>query len=965
MKSVRLLLLRAIALLLCLSLIPAVMVSAMEINTFPVINPLGDKLVADEKTEFITLIAQDPATKLITATVQVKHGGNGPQNIELNGMGLEISFNEKVAPYAYNPANTGFDPSLLFSGKSVAINSVFSKYCKPLIPNFDDFGAQIIQRNANGNLLGAKLSCSGIDEWGVPRRLTIKPGETVSVVEFYFMPVNGADELDIEMFSYKYMYDVSALTRVATWIGNGAYFLQATSKNMPLSATYLVAPGAFKIQIARPLPAVSANNAARTVTGYDPARMEWSYNETGPFASGAPVVKNEAHTVYVRAIGDADYSGNDELYGNYKKYLPSAAAAAAFNDSAQKEYMANPILKKIGANLTSKDGKTRVGDVIEYTITASNDGENGSVWANALLSDNISEYVILDEESVKAPGIWTFSPEIGEFTAELGDIAKGVTRTVKFQVTVADSAYGKDITNTVTVSGNDGKGGSAGDLDKTVDEDGDNREVEPNPEQEQSKKPAVDPITEGDKTISGSGEPGASIVITLPGGSAITAEVDENGKWSVDITEGIAPGAGDKITVVQTEKGKDPGDYVEVIVASKKTIEVTFDANGGSVQKEEASKTAAVGEPYGILPGAARIGYYYFVGWYTRPTGGERVYSSTIVTAEANHTLYAHWEYTGGGDDDAIPYYTVTFYSNYAPEIVVATAYNIKAGSSVGSPNMPSNPVRYGYIFAGWNTAYSGMGSSFTATTTVNGNMQVYAQWISNGDDNENGDDDSDLIIIDEGPPLAGFLADHIPYISGYPDNSMKPNFAITRAEVAMIFFRLLSSDEKNLSRASAFSDVPDGAWYTQAVSYLASIDILTGYPGGDFRPNQQITRAEFATITTRFDNLASSDTNAFPDVSGHWAEANINSAFVKGWVSGYPDGTFKPQQNITRAEVVKVVNTMLDRKIRTENIPAGIKKFNDIEGHWAYSDIVEASNSHDYFRRGDGYETWLQMTEK
>ena len=964
MKSTKLLLLRAIALILCFSLIPAVAASAVELNTFPVINPFGDKLVADENTEFITLIKQDPGTKLITAVVQVKHGGSGPQNIELNGIGIEISFNERVAPYAYSPGTPGFDPNLLFSGKSVTVNSVFKKYCKPLVPKFDDFGAQIIQRNASGNLLGTKLSCTGIDDLGVPLRLAIKPGETLSVVEFYFMPVNGVDELDIEMFSYEYVYDTSALARIATWIGNGAYFLQATSKNMPLSATYMVDPGAFKIQMERPQPAVSANDAARTVAGYDPSSMEWSYSENGPFTGGAPVVKDEAHTIYVRAKGDADYSGNDALYGNYKKYLPSAAAAVVFSGSGPKEYMADPVLKKTGENLTNKNGKTRVGDVIKYTITATNAGETGSVWANALLSDDISEFVILDEDSVTAPGIWTFSPESGEFTAELGDIAKGATRTVTFQVTVADNAHGKDITNTVTVSGNDGKGGGAGDLDKTVDEDGGYREVEPDPEQVQSEKPIVDTITEGDKTVTGTGEPGASIVVTLPGGSAITAEVDENGSWSVDIPEGIELGAGDKITVTQTEKGKNPGSPIETVVNPRNTVEVAFDANGGSLQQGASSKTLAVGEPYGALPGAARIGSYYFVGWYTQPTGGERVYSSTIMTVSEDHTLYAHWEYTGGGGDIALPHYTVTFYSNYAPEIVVATVYNIVAGSSVGQPNMPSNPVRDGYAFAGWNTAYSGMGSNFTAATMVNGNMQVYAQWINTGGGNDNGDDDS-LIIIDEGPPLAGFMSDHIPYISGYPDNSMKPNFAITRAEVAMIFFRLLSSEEKNLPRASVFSDIPVSAWYTQAVNYLAGIEILTGYPGGDFRPNQQITRAEFATIATRFDNLVSSETNAFPDVHGHWAETYINSAFIKGWVSGYPDGTFKPQQNITRAEVVKVVNTMLDRKIRTENIPAGIKKFNDIDGHWAYGEIVEASNGHDYFRRNDGYETWLQMTEE
>jgi hypothetical protein len=101
---------------------------------------------------------------------------------------------------------------------------------------------------------------------------------------------------------------------------------------------------------------------------------------------------------------------------------------------------------------------------------------------------------------------------------------------------------------------------------------------------------------------------------------------------------------------------------------------------------------------------------------------------------------------------------------------------------------------------------------------------------------------------------------------------------------------------------------------------------------------------------------------SGFPDIAGHWAAAYIDSAFAKGWVSGYPDGTFKPQQNITRAEVVKVVNTMLNRRIRAEDIPTGIRRFTDIEGHWAYADIVEASNGHDFQRRSDGYEIWTRL---
>jgi uncharacterized repeat protein (TIGR02543 family) len=279
---------------------------------------------------------------------------------------------------------------------------------------------------------------------------------------------------------------------------------------------------------------------------------------------------------------------------------------------------------------------------------------------------------------------------------------------------------------------------------------------------------------------------------------------------------------------------------------------------------------------------------------------------------------------------------------------------SVASGGTLGS-NMPANPTRNGFTFTGWNTQANGSGTAFTASTPVGADIRVYAQWRSG----DGGGDGGSTDIPDPGIPLAGFTADHIAYISGYPDNSVKPNNAITRAEVAMIFFRLLSDPDKNILRISTFSDVADGVWYTQAINYLTGIEILTGYPDGTFKPNRPITRAEFAAVASRFDKLSTTNQNAFPDSEGHWAKDYINSAYAKGWVGGYPDGTFKPQQNITRAEVVKIVNTMLDRKIHFEDIPEGIKNFTDIAGHWAYTEIVEASNDHDYTRKDDGYEIW------
>ena len=154
-------------------------------------------------------------------------------------------------------------------------------------------------------------------------------------------------------------------------------------------------------------------------------------------------------------------------------------------------------------------------------------------------------------------------------------------------------------------------------------------------------------------------------------------------------------------------------------------------------------------------------------------------------------------------------------------------------------------------------------------------------------------------------------LADHFAYIQGYPDNTVRPEAHITREEVAAVFFRLLDPDYRELVRASVatFSDVSPDRWSSKHIATLANGGILEGYQDGTFRPDNYITRAELAVIASRFDKLSFLDENKFSDVEGHWAEKYINSAAAKGWVEGYPDGTFQPDKYITRAEFVTLVN--------------------------------------------------------
>ena len=144
----------------------------------------------------------------------------------------------------------------------------------------------------------------------------------------------------------------------------------------------------------------------------------------------------------------------------------------------------------------------------------------------------------------------------------------------------------------------------------------------------------------------------------------------------------------------------------------------------------------------------------------------------------------------------------------------------------------------------------------------------------------------------------------------------MRPDNAITRAETSAILFRLLSDTMKRNTFNSRFPDVTNDAWYAQSVKYLTYKQIIKGYPDNTFKPDNPITRAEFAALISGFDELTPSEKNRFSDIDGHWAVGYINSAAEKGWITGYPDGTFKPEGKMTRAEIVTVINRMLIRMI-------------------------------------------------
>lgn len=209
---------------------------------------------------------------------------------------------------------------------------------------------------------------------------------------------------------------------------------------------------------------------------------------------------------------------------------------------------------------------------------------------------------------------------------------------------------------------------------------------------------------------------------------------------------------------------------------------------------------------------------------------------------------------------------------------------------------------------------------------------------------------------------------DHIAYLTGYPNNTVRPEGYITREETAMIFYRLL--DEQSRMRYETgthpFPDVAQNRWSSRAVATLASAGILRGHSNRRFEPGTYITRAEFAAIAARFDSDAYSGENLFSDIAGHWAANEINHAAQKGWVEGDQNGRFRPEDSITRAEAVTLINRALGRTPQTaDDLLPNMHRFKDNAdtGKWYYLAIQEAVNGHAYERKADGvHERWTAL---
>ena len=304
-----------------------------------------------------------------------------------------------------------------------------------------------------------------------------------------------------------------------------------------------------------------------------------------------------------------------------------------------------------------------------------------------------------------------------------------------------------------------------------------------------------------------------------------------------------------------------------------------------------------------------------------------------------------------GGGTVTSKNYTLSFESNGG---AACNSASYKEGSVITAAMLPV-PEREGYTFAGWY-----LDAELTEkadTITMNKNVTLYAAWTAK--EAPGGEYVPEM--------LNG--ADHFAYVIGYPDGTIQPNGSITRAEVATIFFRLLKDDirEQYLTYENPYVDVQEGAWYNGAISTLTALGVVNGKDGEILAPNADITRGEFAAIVSRFAEKSAEIAHDFDDVDGHWAEKDIYKAAAFGWIKGYEDNTFRPDMEITRAETMVLINRVLGRVPEsTSDLLDDMAKWTDNsnENTWFYIAIQEATNSHDYDRKENGYEAWTKLNE-
>ena len=361
------------------------------------------------------------------------------------------------------------------------------------------------------------------------------------------------------------------------------------------------------------------------------------------------------------------------------------------------------------------------------------------------------------------------------------------------------------------------------------------------------------------------------------------------------------------------------------------TYSVTYkDGVDGTVFADQTITGLHSGDPTPAFSGTPTRSGYTFTGWQP----------SVAATVTDNAVYTAQWAKNSSSSHHSTRY-TLHYESNGG------TTYKDERCSSGTKVTLDKTPTRESYTFTGWY-ADKALTQKIT-TVTMNSDKTVYAGWEATGvPDKLNGDD-------------------HYAYVIGYSDGNVRPNANVSRAETATIFFRLLKSDirDGNLTADNDFSDVSNGQWHNKAISTMAKLGVVKGRRADSFDPNASITRAEFAAICARFSTRTVENSGSFSDISGHWAENEIERAAAFGWISGYPDGTFHPDARITRAEAMTMINRVLCRMPQSESdlLDSMVTWPDNKPSDWHYLAVQEATNSHNFDRQGEVGESWTKLT--
>ncbi len=365
---------------------------------------------------------------------------------------------------------------------------------------------------------------------------------------------------------------------------------------------------------------------------------------------------------------------------------------------------------------------------------------------------------------------------------------------------------------------------------------------------------------------------------------------------------------------------------------------------------EDDTMVGAVGSPVTATPKTISGYTYYPEHQYTLAEGVITSVDATTGEGMLVLRLFYTKKATSPGGGGGTTRYTLTYESNGGTE------YDKERYNSGKVVELDKVPQKDGYIFDGWHLDKDLEDDA--AEVKMTKNITVYANWIEDNGAAGNGHKTPDSLNGD----------DHFAYVIGYPDGTVRPNANITRAEVTSIFFRLLKEEVRaaNLAEANSFGDIDSEEWYNTAISTMTKLGIVKGRFEGKFVPDANITRAEFATICARFDDSEYTVVDSFSDVSGHWAEADIHEAAAHGWIRGYEDNTFKPDQFITRAEAMTMINRVLNRVPENKDalLDDMIKWPDNNESDWHYLAVQEATNSHEFEKLNNIYEKWVKLTQ-